>query len=199
MTSIHRHDDDLARASAILRGDGAAFTEFYRQAFPRLYRYAVRHCGDAALAEEVTQQSLVTALEKLDGYRGESSLLTWLFTIERRQLERRGALDARVLTVEDDVTLNAALAAIAPDQDADAAPARIAARSAMTRRVPSALDRLPPLYAECLEAKYVLGLSVREMAERQRRSEKAIESTLGRAREAFRDVFLTLTGGEVSQ
>jgi len=128
MTSIHRHDDDLARASAILRGDGAAFTEFYRQAFPRLYRYAVRHCGDAALAEEVTQQSLVTALEKLDGYRGESSLLTWLFTIERRQLERRGALDARVLTVEDDVTLNAALAAIAPDRLAVCIPRWIACR-----------------------------------------------------------------------
>jgi RNA polymerase sigma factor (sigma-70 family) len=104
-----------------------------------------------------------------------------------RLLRRHGA-EARLLRFEDEAGLESALAALLPEAREE--PAQRLAREQATERVHSVLDRLPPLYAECLEGKYVLGLSVRELGERLGRSEKAIESTLSRARQAFRDAFL---------
>jgi RNA polymerase sigma factor (sigma-70 family) len=54
------------------------------------------------------------------------------------------------------------------------------------------MSQLPPHYRQALEAKYVLGRSVREIAEALKTTEKAIESQLTRAREAFRVTFRAL-------
>jgi RNA polymerase sigma-70 factor (ECF subfamily) len=182
------HQADLARARAIGRGDEGAFRAFYEEAFPRLFRFVSRHSGDAGLAEELTQEALVIALQSMRNYRGESSLLSWLFGIARHRLLRRNAADARLLRFEDDAALHAVIDALRPDDNAE--PSLRLAGEQAAQRVHSVLDRLSPLHAECLEGKYVLGLSVRELAERLGRSEKAVESTLGRARLAFRDAFL---------
>jgi RNA polymerase sigma-70 factor (ECF subfamily) len=54
------------------------------------------------------------------------------------------------------------------------------------------MSQLPPHYREALEAKYVNGLSVRDIAASSSISEKAAESLLTRAREAFRGTFIAL-------
>jgi DNA-directed RNA polymerase specialized sigma24 family protein len=59
--------------------------------------------------------------------------------------------------------------------------------------VNTAMSQLPPHYGQALEAKYLQGKSVRELAALWRLSEKAAESLLTRAREAFRATFLALT------
>jgi DNA-directed RNA polymerase specialized sigma24 family protein len=58
--------------------------------------------------------------------------------------------------------------------------------------VNATMSQLPPQYRSALEAKYVQGQSVRDMAAAARTSEKAVESQLSRAREAFRATFLSL-------
>ena len=57
------------------------------------------------------------------------------------------------------------------------------------QQVLRALDDLPDLQRNVLEWKYVESLSVREIAERSGKSEKAIESTLFRARKEFRRLY----------
>ena len=59
--------------------------------------------------------------------------------------------------------------------------------------VNATMSQLPPQYGRALEAKYVLGRSVREIARAWKVSEKAVESQLSRARTAFRTVFLALS------
>ncbi len=51
------------------------------------------------------------------------------------------------------------------------------------------MRRLPDGYADLLEEKYLDGLSIRTMARRRGQSEKAVESTLTRARAAFREIY----------
>ena len=53
--------------------------------------------------------------------------------------------------------------------------------------------QLPMHYREALEAKYLNGKSVRDLATLWRTTEKAVESQLTRARKAFRATFLTLS------
>ena len=58
--------------------------------------------------------------------------------------------------------------------------------------VNAAMSQLPPHYRQALESKYVSGESVRVIAERWRMTEKATESLLTRARQAFRAAFVAL-------
>ncbi len=58
--------------------------------------------------------------------------------------------------------------------------------------VNATMAQLPAKYREALEAKYVAGKSVRDIAAALRISEKAVESQLTRARKAFRATFTAL-------
>jgi DNA-directed RNA polymerase specialized sigma24 family protein len=66
-------------------------------------------------------------------------------------------------------------------------------RKELSQLVQVALDALPFHYSSALEWKYIEGLSVKEIASRLELGLKAAESLLTRARQAFRDSFLTLT------
>ena len=66
------------------------------------------------------------------------------------------------------------------------------AREETRELVNATMSQLPPHYREALEAKYVDGSSVRDLASRLHVSEKAVESQLTRARKAFRATFLAL-------
>lgn len=180
----------------MLAGDQSSYRQFFDEVFPRLYRFCLRQCGQAALAEEVTQSSLVTALEGLHRYRGEASLLSWCFGIARHTLRRQQQVAARAHQVEDEDELDALMDALRAG-DADD-PAQVVEVDQLRDFVHAVLDRLPALYAEVLEGRYVLGLSVRELAAQLGRSEKAVESALSRAREAFRQAFSAYTRTEVS-
>ena len=67
-------------------------------------------------------------------------------------------------------------------------------REETRQMVNATMAQLPPHYREALEAKYVLGRSARDIADGLSLSEKAVESQLTRAREAFRVTFLALAG-----
>ena len=72
MTEI---DQELVRR--LLRGERAAFDEFFNEYYPKLYRFVKRRMpADAAACEDVAQATLCRALESLRGYRGEAALKT---------------------------------------------------------------------------------------------------------------------------
>ncbi|MCA8974578.1 MAG: hypothetical protein KDC98_07635, partial [Planctomycetes bacterium] len=62
-------------------GDESAFQALVKPSLPGLMALARRHCHDPHWAEDLVQETLVRALRGLAGFRGESSLRTWLFRI----------------------------------------------------------------------------------------------------------------------
>ena len=62
----------------------------------------------------------------------------------------------------------------------------------------AALDYLPAPYGDILEWKYLRDMSIGEIARRLGRIAKATESLLTRAREAFRETFSLLSGGQAA-
>lgn len=86
-------DRDLAEALRV-EGDERAFRELYRRHTPVLYQLALRMLGgEPADAEDVVQDTWIRATAKLDTFRWESSLRTWLVGIclnmSREVLRRR--------------------------------------------------------------------------------------------------------------
>ncbi len=71
---------------AIARGDLDCALEVLMDTFgTAVYRYCRHLVGDAELAEEVHQTTFIQAYDGLEGFRGHSSLRTWLFGIARHR------------------------------------------------------------------------------------------------------------------
>jgi len=73
--------DEQRLVAGILTGDPKAEREFYDAHVDRVYRLVYRMTGDAEMAEDLTQDTFVKAFDRLSGFRGESSLATWLHSV----------------------------------------------------------------------------------------------------------------------
>ena len=72
---------DLALAERCRQGELGAFEELYRAHSGRLYSVALRMVGNTADAEDLLQEIFLSAHRKLESFRGESSLGTWLYRL----------------------------------------------------------------------------------------------------------------------
>jgi len=186
---------DKKLAARLMQGDSQSFDVFFNSYFPRIYRFALSRLNhDHNLAEDTAQVVLCQAISKMSTYRGEAPLFSWLCTFCRyeisRQLKAQGCAPGTARLVEDDPAVRSALESLLSTSNED--PDVKAYQSELSGLVRVALDHLPALYADSLECKYVHGHSVRYIADRIGKSEKATESILTRARVAFRDCFESL-------
>lgn len=76
---------DLALVARCRTGDLTAFEELYRAHSGRLYSVACRMLGNTADAEDLLQEIFLAAHRKLDSFRGDSALGTWLYRLATNQ------------------------------------------------------------------------------------------------------------------
>ena len=146
-------------------GDERAATALVARHAPALARFAAS-AGAGSEVEELVQDTFVRAFASLDTFRGESSLRTWLFTIERRLLlDRKRAARRRQAEVE----LQEADALTAED------PLEAAVATEAQARLRLAVERLTPTQREVFVLRVGEGLSYKEIAE-------AVGTTEGAAR-----------------
>lgn len=70
---------DLELAQRCGRGDQDAFEQLYRAHAGRLYTLIARMVASAETAEDLLQEVFLNAYRKVGGFRGDSSLGTWLY------------------------------------------------------------------------------------------------------------------------
>lgn len=187
-------ESDRQLASRVAGGERDAFDVFFREYFPRLFRFTLTRVGnDPELAEEIVQRTMCIVVRTMGSYRGEALLFTWLCQICRNEMSsvfRQRRLEfSEPIPIEDHPAVQAALESIGGD---DFRPESARRRDEIAHFVRATLDYLPSNYAKALEMKYVQGNSVAEIARALGIGEKAAESILSRARKAFRESFHTL-------
>lgn len=89
-----------------------------------LHAYLAGKCGDEALAADVVQDAMLDVWRKAGGFRGQSTVKTWIFAIARNKLVDRYRASARHSFVEDPPEVEDE----APNPEAAAAAASDAAR-----------------------------------------------------------------------
>ncbi|HEY6643806.1 RNA polymerase sigma factor [Povalibacter sp.] len=189
--------DDRELVQRMLAGEERAFSVFFDDYFPRVYRFALpRVGGDPEAGKEVVQATLVKAMRYLSSYRGEAALFSWVCEICRNQvvdyLRSQRRHTSRISLIEDTPELRAALDSIeAPVQDE---PSHQYGTEETRRLIRSILDRLPARYGDVLEWKYVEGRSVEEIGAMLGIGHTAAQSMLARARVAFREALETVFG-----
>jgi RNA polymerase sigma-70 factor (ECF subfamily) len=181
---------DRRLVKQILAGDERALRAFMDEYFPRLYRYAKLRLPCESDVDDVVQMALTQAARRLETYRGEARLLTWLLQICRHEISgqlARGGRQAEIMTpfLNDELfrSVVESVAGNAADEPEDQAR-----RGEVVKLVRLALDMLPEHYARALELKYMEGLNSREIAVRLHTSDEATQSLLARARRAFREI-----------
>jgi RNA polymerase sigma-70 factor (ECF subfamily) len=196
-TAVEPNFDAHWRRTA-LGGDAQAIAQLARQALEPLYRFCLYRVGRRReLCEEVVQETLIKALRNLEKYdpsRCADDIFPWLCGIARNEVSRlltreRNESSLVELWARMDVELRCVYAQL----EAEPFSQEVLAREETCEMVSATMSQLPPQYRRALEAKYILGKSVRDIAAMLSMTEKAVESQLGRARAAFRETFLTLT------
>jgi RNA polymerase sigma-70 factor (ECF subfamily) len=72
---------DLELVDRCRAGDTAAFEELYRRHSGRLFNLVLRMAGSTEAAEDLLQEVFLQVHRKLAGFRGDSSLGTWLYRL----------------------------------------------------------------------------------------------------------------------
>ncbi len=158
-------------------GAAAALAALYDRALPQIYGYLLPRCGSAVLAEDLTAETFVAAVEAAGRDRPPDVTVAWLVGVARHKLVdhwRRAELERRKLGVID----------CGADPAEDPWPAQLDVAAAH-----AALARLSGPHRAALTLRYLDGLQVAEVAGELGRSVHATETLLVRARAALRRVY----------
>ena len=167
------------------RGDTEALRELYECTLGSVYRFVYFRVGeDHEVTQDIVHDTFLRAVGALNGFsRRKGSVQAWLCGIARncvlehyRDVQRRDGAVQSLRHVQGQRSDPPEL----PQQDAV---------EDVKARVNLALAQMPELYSRALIMKYVHRKSMREIAQGFAKSEKAVESLLGRARDAFKRHF----------
>ena len=190
---------DLADAQ---RGDRDAIARLYDAHVDGLYAFVFYRVGrDAALAEDVVQETFAIALaRKADYDPGRGSIGSWLAVLSRNVIRdhlraHRRADELQQTWERIDATLAQTFAAMAERP----LPGDVLERAETRDLVHMAVANLPEPYRNALTRKYVDGESLETLAGELGISVDAAKSLLARARRAFRDTFATLSAHFASE
>lgn len=167
--------DELALAERCRKGDLGAFEELYRTHAGRLYGVAFRMVGNAADAEDLLQEIFLAAHRKLDSFRGESALGTWLYRLAVNLcLDYLRSRTGRAIQVTDPLDDEPALA--------EAGGRGLAERTVSKMDLERALAQLPEGCRTAFILHDVEGLEHREVAEVMGIAEGTSKSQVHKAR-----------------
>ncbi|MHC4924321.1 MAG: RNA polymerase sigma factor [Planctomycetota bacterium] len=174
-------EPDLVRRAHA--GEPEARAELFDRYLDAVYEFVFYRVGRRAeTAEEVTQEVFARALRHLDRYDPErGDFGQWLGGISRnaiRDLTRKSRAPGAALASDPTPVLSG----LKGRED----PVLEAQRRDRNERLMQALSALPERYRDLLRWKYLEGMSVREIANRRKTTEKAVEGMLGRARKALK-------------
>ena len=172
-----RTDDELVEA--IRAGDEAAFALVYERYFQRVYNFALTRVRNRMDAEEAVQETFIAVFRSIDAFRGQSSLLSWVYGIAKNtvnnQLRRAKAHDQRLERAEPELLRSSAsLDSCTPEEHLSF--------NRCTDALERSLASVSEWQAQVFVLRHVENLPIQEIAERMDRSNDAIRSSLYRVK-----------------
>jgi RNA polymerase sigma-70 factor (ECF subfamily) len=180
--------DDAELVRRALARDDTAFRIIMERHNRRLYRIARGILRNDTEAEDVVQEAYVSAFTRLDGFRGDSSLATWLARITMN--EALGRLRRERLAVDlDTFEAQRTEAQIIqfPQTVTSDDPERTMAQREILQLVERATDNLPEIFRIVFITRVIEGMSVEETADLLGLRPETVKTRLHRARRLVRE------------
>jgi len=196
-------DDDLPLVRRAMGGDYAAFESLVTKYERRVYGLARRIVGQSQDAEEVVQQTFLSVIEHLDGFREEARFSTWLTRIATNHalvLLRKRARN-RTVPLADDRSSDSYESLPHPEFIAQwrETPEQIASQRETRQLVDDALQDLDEKYRVVFVLRDVEGLSTAETAEALDITVSNVKVRLLRARLMLREALTRTFGDEATR
>jgi RNA polymerase sigma-70 factor (ECF subfamily) len=182
-------DQDVVLAAR--RGSDAAYRELVRRYERPLFSLIFRMVRDRELAEDLTQETFIKALNALESYRPEFKFSSWIFKIANNasidQLRRREV---------DTLSLDGSPTAETPDA-VEATALQVGSKGEspldemeareIGKAIEVAIGKLRPEYRSCILLRHVEGLAYEEIAENLNLPLGTVKTYIHRARNELRD------------
>jgi RNA polymerase sigma-70 factor (ECF subfamily) len=175
--------------SQCIAGEAQAIEMFVREYETGVFRLALSIVGDQAEANEITQETFISALQSLGSYQEKKSLKAWLYTItlnhsrsvlrKRKSRARLGAMLTSIFRVEAQKQVLPEEAMIQNEKEAV---------------LWKSLNQLDERFRTVVVLRYFHELSIAEISEILSVNEGTIHSRLHSAREKLRDALEPLNG-----
>ena len=180
--------DDAELVRRALTRDGTAFRTIMERYNRRLYRIARGILRNDSEAEDVVQEAYVKAFTHLGGFRGDSSLATWLSRITMN--EALGLLRRERPTVDletfDARRIEAQIIKFPQTATSDD-PERTMAQREILQLVERATDNLPEIFRIVFMTRMIEGMSTEDTANLLGLQPDTVKTRLHRARRLVRD------------
>jgi RNA polymerase sigma-70 factor (ECF subfamily) len=178
-----RDPEEQARIQALVAlaqdGDREAFGQLYDLYVDTVFRYVLVRVGDRQLAEDLTAETFIRALRRIDGFTWQGrDLAAWLVTIARNLVadhvkSARFRFEVTTADMRD------------ADRRVDAPDDEVLTRL-RDERIVEAIRGLGAEQAECITLRFLQGLSLAETAEVLGKSQGAVKQLQLRATRALR-------------
>ena len=169
--------------AAILGGEIQLYHELIHPYERNVYVMALSYMKNEADAEDVAQEAIVRAFQKLSSFRAESKFSTWLISITinqaRTRLRRQALVRMEPLDQlpDEDKAISPALL-----RDWREIPSEAIEREEVRKLIQQAVERLPGIYREVFLLRDVEELTIGETAEMLNISIPSVKVRLHRAR-----------------
>jgi RNA polymerase sigma-70 factor (ECF subfamily) len=194
-----RTDEELlARLKA---GDENAIRDVAEAYGSKIYQLAFRYLRNKEDAEEVTQDVLYKVHRKIDAFRGDAALSSWIYRItfnaamsrlRTAKYQRAQNEELRLVAVDGEDQTKAVQKEIA--DWSDMADERVF-RSQLRRRVFKAILALPAIYRAPVMLRDIQGLSTEEASAMLHVKDQTLKSRLHRGRLILRRQLADFAGG----
>lgn len=77
------------------------FRDIYEQNANEVYRFLLSLCGDEGVAEDLTQETFLRALNHIDSFRGECKMSVWLCQIAKNLYYRQSKKQRRTVSLDE--------------------------------------------------------------------------------------------------
>jgi RNA polymerase sigma-70 factor (ECF subfamily) len=180
-------------------GDGTAVAELASTYGPRIHQLALRYVKNWEDAEEVTQDVLMKVQRKIDAFRGDAALSSWIYRITFNTAMSR--LRSSRLSRTNEVQKSEPN----PFEESERAPAEPAdwssladdqvMRAQMRKRLIAALVDVPTVYRVPVILRDIQGLTTEEASAVLRVKTQTLKSRLHRGRLMLREALADFAGG----
>ena len=175
---------DQELVEGIRRSSEADFNALYERYFQRVYSFAFARLRNSADTEEVVQETFTVVFRSIDAYRGQSSLLSWIYGIAKNNvnnhLRRAKSHELRVERAEPGMVFGAAsLDTSTPEEQLSL--------QRYQESVSELLSSVAGWQSEVFWLRHIENLTIGEISQRVKRSNDAVRSSLYRVKRMLVD------------
>jgi len=181
-------DEDRETIGRVLKGDYNAFEQLVEKYEGRIYRHLRKMVKDNQLAQDLLQETFLSAYKGLEGFTGASSFSTWLFRIATNtalMFLRKNRPES--VEYNDEIRGEPTGVPYSPTSpDFANTPLDLLLAGEGRKKIEQAIDELPLLYRSVIVLRDVEGFSLEEVSKIMDSSIAAVKSRLHRARNSVR-------------